>query len=123
VASKPNKIFITIGGNNIINRHETIILNDISIIIDKIRTASPGTAIFIHSTLPCKYDFSNSLSEWYNSQIQSLCERKGVKFINIYNLFKDSKSINLKYFQGDGIHLNDAGYQLWANNIKPLVLS
>jgi lysophospholipase L1-like esterase len=123
VASKPNKIFITIGGNNILNRHETVIINDISIIIDKISRTSPTTIIYIHSMLPCKYDLSNTLAEWYNSQIQVLCEHKGVKFVSIYNLFKDSKGIIQKYFLADGIHLNDAGYQLWANTIRPLVLS
>jgi hypothetical protein len=124
VSSKPNKIFITIGGNNVMNRHESIVMNDISVIIAKIRNASPKTVIFLHSILPMKSDFSNSLSEWLNVQIQSLCAREGVKFINTYHLFKDSKTIiNLKYFQSDGIHLNDAGYQLWANTIRPLVFT
>jgi hypothetical protein len=124
VASKPNKIFITIGGNNVMNRHEGIVMDEIATIIDKIRTASPATAIFIHSILPCKSDFSNSLAEWLNVQIQSLCDRKGVRYISVYNLFKNSKTIiNLNYYQGDGIHLNDAGYQAWANSIRPLVLS
>jgi hypothetical protein len=123
VASKPDKIFITIGGNNILNRHESILLNDISTIIDKILRTSPATIIYFHSILPCKYDLSNSLTEWYNSQIQVLCEHKGVKFLNIYSLLKDSKGISQKYFLADGIHLNDAGYQLWANTIRPLILS
>ncbi|HMK65439.1 MAG TPA: GDSL-type esterase/lipase family protein, partial [Thermodesulfobacteriota bacterium] len=117
-------IFISIGGNNILNRHESVIVNDIAAIINRIRVVSPGTVIFFHSILPCKYDFTNSLAEAYNPQIQALCNQQGVTFINIYSLFKNSKTtINLNYYQADGIHLNDAGYQLWANTIKPLVVS
>lgn len=124
VASKPDKIFIVIGGNNILNRHEGVLVGDISTIIDKIRRASPTTNIIILSILPVKDNFSNALIENYNNQIYSLCSGKSVKFKSVYSLFKSSSTIiNLKYFLGDGIHLNDAGYQLYADTIRSDVLS
>lgn len=46
VASQPDKIFIMIGANNILNRHESVLISDISSIIDRIKTTSPGTKIF-----------------------------------------------------------------------------
>jgi lysophospholipase L1-like esterase len=124
VASNPNKIFIMIGSNNILNRHESILVDDISTIIEIIRAVSPTTQIFIHSILPVNNTFSNGLIENYNNLIQSLCNAKNVKFISLYSLFKDSKTIiKLNYYQPDGIHLTDAGYQVWANVIREYVLS
>jgi hypothetical protein len=88
VSSKPNKIFISIGTNNVLNRHEAYVVSDLDLIIAKIRAASPATTIFIISILPIKDNFSNTLIESLNNQIQSLCTQRGVKFISVYNLFK-----------------------------------
>ncbi len=124
VAFKPNKIFISVGANNVLNRHEGYVVSDLDLIIAKIRAVSPVTKIFIISILPVKDNFSNTLIESLNNQIQSLCDMRGVKFISIYSLFKDSSTIiNLNYYLPDGIHLNEAGYQVYANAIRSYVLS
>jgi hypothetical protein len=123
VSSKPNKVFITIGGNNVFNRHESLVAGDVDMIIAKIRMTSPSTQIFFHSILPVKTDALNGTIERCNDQVQAVCNSRGVRFISIYSLFKNSTTvINLKYYASDGIHLNDAGYQLWANTIRPLFI-
>jgi lysophospholipase L1-like esterase len=123
VASKPQRIFISIGTNNILNRHDGVLINDISAIIDKIKTASPSIKIYIISILPVRDTFACTLIERYNDQIQSLCNSKNVKFISVYNLFKTSTGINETYYQADGIHLTPAGYHVLADAIRSHVLS
>jgi lysophospholipase L1-like esterase len=124
VTSKPNKIFISIGTNNVLNRHEGYVVSDLDLIIAKIKVVSPTTKIYIISILPIKSDFSNTLIENLNKQIQSLCDSRGVKFISLYGLFKSSSTIiNLNYYQADGLHLNEAGYQVYADAIRSYVLS
>jgi lysophospholipase L1-like esterase len=123
VASKPNKIFLSIGTNNILNRHEGVLISDISSIIDKIKTASPTTKIYFMSILPIRDTFSCTLVEMYNPQIESKCNSRGVTFISIYSLFKTSSGINETYYLTDGIHLTDAGYQVYANAIRSYVFS
>jgi hypothetical protein len=124
VSSKPNKIFIGIGGNNILNRHEGWLLGDISAMIDKIKAVSPGTVIFFLSILPKQDAQVTALVQIYNGQIQSLCDGKGVKFISTFSLFYDLATvIRTEYYDSDGIHLNSSGYQLWAGPIRPYVLS
>jgi hypothetical protein len=124
IASRPDKIFIMIGANNILSRHESVLVGDMATIIEKVRKASPGTQIFIMSILPVKNNFSNTLIESYNNQIQSLCTAKNVKFIYLYSLFKNSATlINSNYYLSDGIHLTEAGYQVFFNAIKGYILS
>jgi len=124
VSSKPDKIFISIGINNILNRHESLLLGDVAIIFDKIRVATPTTKVYFISIIPINDNFSNSLIERYNDQIQSLCSTKNVKFISVYSLFKSLTTIiNLNYYQADGIHLNELGYQVYADAIRSYVLS
>jgi lysophospholipase L1-like esterase len=123
VASKPNKIFISIGTNNILNRHEDRLIDDIAAIINKIRAASPATKIYFISMLPVRDNFSCTLIERYNPQIESLCNSRNVTFISVYSLFKTSTGINETYYQADGIHLTAEGYQMLANAIRSYVLS
>lgn len=124
VAFKPNKIFISVGTNNVLNRHEGYVVSDLDLIIAKIKAASPATKIYIISILPVKSDLSNTLIENLNKQIQSLCDSRGVKFISLYNLFKSSSTIIiLNYYGDDGIHLSNEGYQVYADAIRSYVLS
>ncbi len=123
VASKPDKIFFSIGTNDILNRHEAFLISNISAIIDKIRTVSPSTRIHIISLLPVKDTFACTLIERYNEQIVSLCHSKNVKYIFIYNLFKTSGGINETYYQTDGLHLTPEGYRLFAEALLSYVLS
>jgi len=123
VTSKPNKIFSAIGTNNILNRHEDRLIDDISAIIVKIKTASPATKIYVISILPVRDTFSCTLIERYNNQIESLCNSRNVNFIFVYNLFKTSTGINETYYQADGIHLTAAGYKVLADAIRSFVLS
>jgi lysophospholipase L1-like esterase len=124
VSSKPNKVFISVGTNNVLNRHEGYVVSDIDLIVAKIKAASPATKIYILSILPVKSDFSNTLIENLNNQIQSLCNIRGVKFISLYNLFKDSSTIiKLNYYVNDGIHLSNEGYQVYADAVRSYVLS
>lgn len=123
LASQPDKLFLMIGLNNILSRHEGVLINDLSTIIEKIRAASPKTQLIILSMLPVKDNFSRSLVEVYNNQIQSLCSVRNVKFINLYNLFMNSGNVNLTYYRSDGIHPNDAGYQALGNALKGYILS
>jgi lysophospholipase L1-like esterase len=124
VASKPDKIFIMIGTNDVLNNTPGQVVNNISLIIDKIRATSPNTLIFIHSILPNKYTDKCIIIEGLNQQIQVLCEMKKVRFISIYSLFKSPSTVIVRpYFISDGLHLTNEGYQVWANAIKGLVMS
>jgi len=123
VASKPNKIFISIGTNDILCRHEDGLVDNITAIIAKIKLVSPATRIYFMSMLPVKDPFYCMLIERYNPQIESICNSRGVTFISIYNLFKTSTGINETYYQADGVHLTPEGYQVYANAIRSYVLS
>jgi lysophospholipase L1-like esterase len=124
VSSKPDKLFFLIGTNNILNRHESDLDADIPAIINTVRSVSRATAIFCISMLPVRDAFSCGLMEIYNNRIQSVCNSMGVKFLSRYSMFKSSSTIiEEKYYIGDGIHLNDTGYQLLADSIRGDVMS
>jgi lysophospholipase L1-like esterase len=109
VSSRPDKIFIMIGVNNVL-AHVLGVVGDISMIIEKIKTLSPKTTIYLQSILPIIGN--NYEIERINSQLPAICN--GVVWINLYPLF----SGHPEYYDSTGVHLTEIGYQVWRDAIR-----
>lgn len=128
VKSKPAKIFILIGINDISRgiEVETIVQN-MKRIVEKIQNESPKTKIYIQSILPVNPDFGMfkghqkpQLIKEINQQYQNIAKEYKVNYINLYPHFLEEGTdrMNEKY-TNDGLHLLGEGYLLWSEIIKP----
>jgi lysophospholipase L1-like esterase len=121
-ASKPNRIFLEIGTNDLaLKRSLKAILTDYATILDSIARATPSTVVFVQSVLP-RYDdpdraggVSNDSIRSLNRGLQSLAQEKGVGYIDLFSRFVDEKGKLNTAYSLDGVHLNAAGYQLWKS--------
>ncbi|KMK51840.1 sialate O-acetylesterase [[Actinobacillus] muris] len=126
---KPQKIFLLIGINDL-GRGGKIedVLKNLEAISLKIKQDSPKTSLYIQSLLPVSNElklFPGHTALWeqiptFNKQIQSIAEKMGNTYIDIYTPFVDinTKKLNLQY-SNDGLHLLGAGYLRWQEIIKP----
>ena len=113
-----------IGTNDVLRGLPGDVMDNISLIIDKIHNVSPTTLIFIESILPVQWADKCAIIESLNIQIQSICSAKKITFIPLYSLFKDNSTvINWAYYQSDGYHLTEAGYQVWETAIGGYIFS
>jgi lysophospholipase L1-like esterase len=126
VSSKPSKIFIMIGINDIAkNTSDSIILNNYKKIIKYIRFHSPKTILIVQSILPTNNfftEFKNHQNKdnhirFVNSAIQLLCKENGVIFLDLYHRFLDNDNKLDKKYTNDGLHINGYGYMLWKKII------
>jgi lysophospholipase L1-like esterase len=122
VASHPNKIFLMIGINDIAKKiPDSIIVNNIQRIVILVRQKSPKTKIFIQSILPTNNEFlefsgyqnKDEHIQYVNEQINKLCKKEHLYFVNLYPIFLDEYNKLSKQFTSDGLHLNGDGYMLW----------
>lgn len=67
-----------------------------------------------------KKEFNPKVHE-LNMRLIELAERKGIKFIDLNSVLAKNGTLASE-FTSDGIHLNAAGYRIWARHIKPYVL-
>ncbi|MGL5317940.1 MAG: GDSL-type esterase/lipase family protein, partial [Bacteroidales bacterium] len=114
---KPQKVFIKIGTNDgPSDTNNPGIASRIAQIIDSFLIKSPDTKVYIQSVLPRN---GNQSIRDLNSRIQSVCETKGVTYLNVYSELKnaDSTSLNANY-HNDGLHLLGSGYSKWARFLK-----
>ncbi|MGL4955881.1 MAG: GDSL-type esterase/lipase family protein [Bacteroidales bacterium] len=131
VSGQPQKIFLLIGINDLSHGISIdSIAKNIGMIVDQIQAKSSKTKIYLQSVLPVsdeKKMFSGHTSKAesiipLNKLIQKIAANKSVTYIDLYSRFVNPETgkMNLKY-TNDGLHLLGAGYQNWAEIIKPYV--
>ncbi len=126
VSSKPSKIFIMIGINDIAkNTPDSIILNNYKKIIQYIRFHSPKTKLIVQSILPTNNfftEFKNHQNKdthirFVNTNLQSFCKENRLVFLDLYHHFLDNENKLDKKYTNDGLHINGYGYMLWKKII------
>ncbi len=117
--SKPDKIFIQIGINDLASHMSSSeISSTYQKIIDSIRKASPETRIYIQSVLPTEVYVSNDSIIKLNEKILKLADDNTLTFIDLFDKFLDqnhSLNMDLSY---DGVHLNGNGYLIWKQAVE-----
>ena len=125
---KPEKLFIEIGINDMI---EKISLDEICAnyrkVIKVVQQQSPQTNIFIQSNLPVIINRPSFLTDdkdvndrvlQQNENLKKIAEEFNLTYIDIHSVFiKYPKREDL--FITDGVHLTPTAYTLWKNTLMP----
>jgi len=121
IESKPDKLFINIGINDLeLGMRISDIRKNYGEIIDRIKRYTPNTKIYIQSVLPIfnHPEQSNDSIRALNKNLEELANEKSVKYLNLFDSFVDANGnlkMNLSY---DGLHLNAQGYLTWKELIE-----
>ena len=125
--SKPKKIFIQIGLNDVLHgTNPQIIADNILKIINRIKNDSPLTKIYIQNILPSSIKIGNRpiIQEirQINASIYRFTQQTNVTYIDLFSQFEINDKLNEKFNSGDDMHLNSEGYKKWVEIVKPYVL-
>jgi lysophospholipase L1-like esterase len=125
VSLQPSKLFLLIGINDIgKDIPDAVIAGNIKKIILRLQKESPSTKIYVESILPVNPDVPN-FPQHYDKQehvlstnklIEKVAEETHCTFINIHDLFTDSKGRLDAKLTPDGLHLTPGkgGYEKWV---------
>jgi lysophospholipase L1-like esterase len=134
-ALNPEKIFLMIGVNNLLQGHDQVAVREqYRQIVSSLRQTAPLCRIYLQTLLPVNreiaYRYNNGflLPEGFNTEtvasfnsfINSLgSEDENIFIIDLYSLFLrwDTGQLN-ELYTSDGVHLNAFGYEVWANEVK-----
>lgn len=127
--SKPQKVFIMIGINDLLGNIETnIVLDNYQKIIQTIKTDSPKTKIYLESILPMNFELdktkrpiTNQNISDFNNKLKDFSDNSTIFYIDLYSKFLDSSNQLDKQYTLDGIHLNGQGYLIWKNEISKYI--
>jgi lysophospholipase L1-like esterase len=122
LSSRPAKIFIMIGINDISKDiPDTIIVDNYKKIINRISKESPRTKLYVQSILPTNNEFSDFTRHQnkdehiriINKSLFQYCKQKKVHFVDLYTSFLDEIGKLNKLYTNDGLHINGYGYTKW----------
>lgn len=127
---KPEKLFIKIGINDIVER---VPLQEIESnykeILGRITKESPATIIYIQSTLPTRdlksifrdsKDINKIVME-LNVFLKEQAKERNLTFIDMYPDFADANNELRKEFTYDGVHLTEQGYIVWKKYLSKYI--
>lgn len=130
LSQHPQKIFLTIGVNDI---KRGLPLDELAKvherIIKLIRTKSPKTQLFVQSILPVN---EKMLAEIYvkitnqkinkaNAVLKELSSKYNCVFVDLHQSpLKNTEGELKKEYSTDGLHLQPEAYLVWANYLKSL---
>ncbi len=128
LASKPEKIFIMIGINDLArgNSIDSIIINYTQIIARVIKE-SPKTKLYVQSVLPVNPKVGDMFSaqksklqeiKLLNQQLEILADKFSFTYLNIHDRMTDAKGYLNADYTNDGLHLTGAGYFKWKDVIS-----
>ncbi len=127
---KPAKIFIMIGVNDL-SRNMTIdqVIANYRTILERIRTETPKTRVYVESILPVNPATGMALSHTnktevimeLNGRLRELATEFGHTYIDLFSIMADADNHLPKSFSIDGLHLSYEGYRVWVDAIKQYV--
>lgn len=132
-ARKPRAIFLMIGTNDIFFGAEpSVAARRLGAILSRLKSDLPQTKVFVQSAIPTRRGppfqalpgdglLSNDRIRSYNEQAQHEAKISGAEWLDIGVLLRGKDGALAENLTYDGIHLNAAGYAVWAKAIRGLV--
>ena len=126
-ASKPAKIFLMIGINDVSRGiPDSLILRNYGRIVRKIQIDSPHTRIYLQSILPTNDAFPqfnrHQQKEHHiralNDSLQALALLTGQVFVDLRPYLGDATGKLSAQYTNDGLHLKGAGYGRWVTALR-----
>lgn len=120
---KPGIVIISIGGNDLLNdRCQSTALEYTRLLLLAIRKSRPDMRIIVVSVPPTTLDRANRVVPDYNTGLRKETEAAGGVFLDLWPglVGPSGKDIDPR-FAADAIHINAAGYEVWAGQMGPLL--
>jgi lysophospholipase L1-like esterase len=113
----PSKIFLLIGTNDLSKGDDqTTILTNYERITRRIEQESPETTLYLQSILPRQRRYFEQIVNM-NRIIESLAERRGYRYVDLFSLFSGPEGAMRREFSNDRVHLLGLGYERWRDAI------
>lgn len=115
--SQPKMILLMAGINDLPSQQLDTVLSNYQLILQRIRQATPQTQVYLQSVLPVSIpqaSFINQQVAQLNNQLVQWSPQYSMHYIDIHQAFMQQPKLQVLY-QPDGLHLNHAGYRVWAD--------
>jgi len=128
IARRPKELFIEAGINDLAQEIPPgMVLANILVMMGKVKLACPGVRIYVCSVLPTNGDAraeypevtgKNAVVEELDGVLKTAVEEGGGVYVDLRSAVMDGNGeLDRRFAKADGLHLNPAGYTVWAGLI------
>ncbi|WP_136795619.1 MULTISPECIES: GDSL-type esterase/lipase family protein [Desulfosediminicola] len=111
--SSPKLILVMIGTNDfLMGNHD--FTEDLKKIVVWLSNSYPAAETMVNSLLPIRCPHDHEAIIEINRIIAGICRDTASCYIDVYSRFTKS---DIELFETDGVHLTDAGYELWTRTL------
>lgn len=91
-------------------------------LIKLFQSKSPNAVVLLTGVFPRNQNAALAPTiDAINARLESLADGKGVRYVNINAKLVDEKGTLLPGMSEDGLHFTEKSYQVWADELKPLL--
>lgn len=119
---QPGKMYITLGTNALMAMEPSEFITSYYQLVEKIRSVSPDTTIYITTIPPTSKDYAAKESRLSkerileaNQLIAKMCTEKNLSLISLYDVAAGRDGYLREEINSDGIHMTPDGYRQWLN--------
>ncbi|MEL6223497.1 MAG: GDSL-type esterase/lipase family protein [Cyanobacteria bacterium J06627_8] len=129
--TQPDYIFVMIGINDLLrNVSDRQLLDNHQQIIRRLTQMHPSSLIVVQSMLPHSAEdatwegkarllsISNDRIRRLNAELAAIAREENIQFLDLAPFFTNRQGNLPMELSTDGLHLNDEGYQIWANALR-----
>lgn len=122
---EPSMVVVYAGDNDIANGEEpAAIAEEAEVFIDGLRRIANGAPVVVLSAKPsiARWELNDKYTE-FNGKLDALVSTmEHAVFVDVWGPMLDKKGeVNEKLFIEDGLHMNEKGYEIWKNALKPFL--
>lgn len=121
---QPDVLFIYEGDNDLVSgRNVEEVVEVASILIEEISETLPSAKVVLISSKPsiARYELFGTYLD-LNEELRSMAGEQGCEFVDFWNVMHDDDGrLRKELFVSDGVHLNDAGYGVWVDELRRVV--
>ncbi|MGL4907724.1 MAG: GDSL-type esterase/lipase family protein [Bacteroidales bacterium] len=126
ICAKPKAVVLQIGTDdlwrNILSETSpSHIVANVNTIAKLTKHYSAETKLIVLSATPGPDSLQNVRIREFNTQLKEAAESKLFTYVDLAPKLQDKKHNILKTFSKDGVHLNEAGYKVLCDVIKPYI--
>lgn len=114
-------VFLMIGINDLGAGHTPEVMEQgYRKILQRIKTETPRVGVHVQSVLPTRDNYAkhNANVVDFNGRLKKLAEEFGYDYLDIHALVADDKGELKAEYTGDGLHLNEAAYNVWLEQVE-----
>ena len=115
----PKVVVVIAGSNNLGSDKVEDIAKGVKTIIDLLHSKLPNAKILHLAALP-RTDHNSGIHQ-LNNLISKFNYGNWYKFLDMISHFEDAKGIRKDLYIADQLHLNEKGYQVWAQVMDPVL--